>query len=37
MVKKKNDITEGRTALKPFVYPWAYTAWLEHEQAHWLN
>jgi ribonucleoside-diphosphate reductase beta chain len=37
MTKKKNDITEGRTAFKPFAYPWAYEAWLEHEQAHWLH
>jgi ribonucleoside-diphosphate reductase beta chain len=37
MTKKKNDITEGRTAFKPHLYPWAYEAWLEHEQAHWLH
>jgi ribonucleoside-diphosphate reductase beta chain len=37
MTKKKNDITESRTAFKPFAYPWAYEAWLEHEQAHWLH
>lgn len=23
-------------AYKPFRYPWAYQAWLEHEQMHWL-
>jgi ribonucleoside-diphosphate reductase beta chain len=37
MTKKKNDITESRTAFKPHLYPWAYEAWLEHEQAHWLH
>jgi ribonucleoside-diphosphate reductase beta chain len=37
MVKQKHDITAERTAFKPFYYPWAYEAWLEHEQAHWLH
>ena len=37
MVKQKHDITEERNAFKPFYYPWAYEAWLKHEQAHWLH
>ena len=30
-------ITEERNSYKPFYYPWAYEAWLKHEQAHWLH
>lgn len=37
MVKQKHDITTERDAFKPFYYPWAYEAWLKHEQAHWLH
>ena len=38
MVKKpKLKITDGRDSYKPFHYPWAYDAWLKHEQAHWLH
>ena len=37
MIKKKHDITEERDSFKPFAYPWAYEAWLKHEQAHWLH
>jgi ribonucleoside-diphosphate reductase beta chain len=37
MVKQKSDITAERDAFKPFHYPWAYEAWLKHEQAHWLH
>ena len=37
MVKKKYYLTEDRSAFKPFHYPWAYDAWLKHEQAHWLH
>jgi ribonucleoside-diphosphate reductase beta chain len=37
MIKKKHDITEERDAFRPFHYPWAYEAWLKHEQAHWLH
>jgi ribonucleoside-diphosphate reductase beta chain len=35
---KKNvgRLTEERTSFKPFNYPWAYNAWLAHEQSHWL-
>jgi ribonucleoside-diphosphate reductase beta chain len=38
MIKKtNNDLTETRTSFKPFNYPWAYEAWLKHEQSHWLH
>ena len=37
MVKKKLRLTEERQFYKPFSYPWAYDAWLKHEQAHWLH
>ena len=37
MVKKKHNITEDRSSFKPFYYPWAYEAWLKHEQIHWLH
>lgn len=30
-------LTDTRTAFKPFSYPWAYDAWLKHEQIHWLH
>ena len=26
-----------RAYFKPFNYPWAYDAWLKHEQSHWLH
>lgn len=29
-------LTDERNYFKPFNYPWAYEAWLRHEQAHWL-
>ena len=35
--KTKNNLTDQRTYFKPFNYPWAYDAWLKHEQAHWLH
>lgn len=34
MTHKLNDTREY---FKPFNYPWAYEAWLKHEQAHWLH
>ena len=34
--KPKEKLTENRTYFKPFNYPWAYDAWLKHEQSHWL-
>jgi len=37
MIKKQTRLTEDRNAFKPFNYPWAYDAWLKHEQAHWLH
>lgn len=33
----KLKLTDERTYFKPFGYPWAYDAWLKHEQAHWLH
>jgi ribonucleoside-diphosphate reductase beta chain len=37
MIKKQSRMTDDRTYFKPFNYPWAYEAWLKHEQAHWLH
>lgn len=38
MVKNKtNKMTDERNYFKPFNYPWAYEAWLKHEQSHWLH
>jgi len=38
MVKKdKLKLTDERTYFKPFNYPWAYDAWIKHEQSHWLH
>lgn len=37
MVKVKSKLTDERNYFKPFMYPWAYEAWLKHEQAHWLH
>jgi ribonucleoside-diphosphate reductase beta chain len=39
MVKKQNTgrLTDERSSFKPFNYPWAYDAWLKHEQSHWLH
>ena len=37
MTKKKLTLTEERNSYKPFHYPWAYDAWLKHEQSHWLH
>ena len=33
----KQDLTSQRAYFKPFNYPWAYDAWLKHEQSHWLH
>ena len=30
-------LTDEREYFKPFNYPWAYEAWLKHEQSHWLH
>jgi ribonucleoside-diphosphate reductase beta chain len=38
MIKKTNlKLTDERNSFKPFNYPWAYDAWIKHEQAHWLH
>lgn len=37
ITKTKTRLTDQRTYFKPFNYPWAYDAWLKHEQAHWLH
>jgi ribonucleoside-diphosphate reductase beta chain len=37
MTKKKLSLTEDRSYFKPFNYPWAYDAWLKHEQSHWMH
>ena len=37
MIKKVGNLTEERAYFKPFNYPWAYDAWLKHEQSHWLH
>lgn len=33
----KTILTDERSYFKPFSYPWAYDAWLKHEQSHWLH
>ena len=38
MIKKqKLKLSDERSYFKPFSYPWAYDAWLKHEQSHWLH
>jgi len=38
MIKKtESRMTDDRSYFKPFNYPWAYDAWLKHEQSHWLH
>ena len=38
MIKKTDyKLTDTRDSFKPFNYPWAYDAWLKHEQSHWLH
>lgn len=37
MTKQKLKLTDERSSFKPFNYPWAYDAWLKHEQSHWLH
>lgn len=36
MVKAKLKLTDGRDYYKPFNYPWAFDAFMESEQMHWL-
>lgn len=33
----KLKLQDEREYFKPFHYPWAYDAWLKHEQSHWLH
>jgi ribonucleoside-diphosphate reductase beta chain len=33
----KIKLTDKRNYFKPFSYPWAYDAFLESEQSHWLH
>jgi ribonucleoside-diphosphate reductase beta chain len=35
--KTKSNLQDERSNFKPFNYPWAYEAWLKHEQIHWLH
>lgn len=38
MIKKASSkLTDERQSFKPFNYPFAYDAWLKHEQSHWLH
>ena len=34
---KNLKLQDERDYFKPFHYPWAYDAWLKHEQSHWLH
>lgn len=36
-MKNKIKLTDTRNYYKPFNYPFAYNAWLESEQSHWLH
>jgi ribonucleoside-diphosphate reductase beta chain len=36
-MSKIKNVMLGRDEFKPFNYPWAYDAWLKHEQSHWLH
>lgn len=35
--RRKLRLSDERPYFKPFNYPWAYEAWLKHEQSHWLH
>ena len=35
--KHTQTLMDERSHFKPFQYPWAYDAWLKHEQSHWLH
>jgi ribonucleoside-diphosphate reductase beta chain len=37
MPSPKLKLTDERTTFKPFNYPWAFEAWLNHEQSHWIH
>ena len=30
-------LTTERNEFRPFKYPFAYDAWLKHEQSHWIH
>ena len=36
-MKNKLDLTKESVVFRPFSFPWAYDAWLQHEQSHWLH
>jgi ribonucleotide reductase beta subunit family protein with ferritin-like domain len=36
-MKKKLKLTDKRDSFKPFSYPWAFDAFLQSEQMHWLH
>ena len=36
-MNKTLKLTDERAYFKPFSYPWAYNAWLKHEQSHWIH
>ncbi len=37
MTNKILKLTHERPYFKPFTYPWAYDAWLQSEQMHWIH
>lgn len=36
-MKHKPNLTKDSLVFRPFSFPWAYDAWLQHEQSHWLH
>ena len=36
-MKKKLKLTDKRDSFRPFSYPWAFDAFLQSEQMHWLH
>ena len=34
---KKHQLTKESVVFRPMFFPWAYDAWLQHEQSHWLH
>lgn len=36
-MKQKLKLTDKRSTFKPFSYPWAFDAFLQSEQMHWLH
>lgn len=37
MKKHEQSLLQNRDSFKPFNYPWAYDAWIKHEQSHWMH